>query len=463
MTLDSAGMTSAYRESDDLVRGQPAWCCRYCRTYFPSIPGEPARECPTPGCTNPYGFGRYANAPRPKHAARSDPSPAPAAAQTTGARPRVPAPPTTPRPGGLLAASAHAPPAATSPEPERAPRPSSPPRSAKESAAAAPRSSSRMKPLAYRPMLLSAASEPFHRPGWLYEEKYDGYRILAHKSGDVVRLLSRTGRDWAGTFTDVVAGIRALPHDQLVLDGEVARFDTRLISRFDLLRDLQNREPATPPMYAAFDLLHVDGRDLTRDPLSARRAALEELLRGAPAALFCARRLAGDGLAAFAQAERAGYEGVVAKDERSRYLPGERTRQWIKVKVRHLGRFIAGAIVLSGELAGGVALGTRQAGRLRYVGTVRWGLQGLKRRELLTAAQGLAQKASPFANPPVDVDTIALQPVLEVEVQHFGWLAGRLRDPVYQGLLTAPVTAPSAASSATTSRPAAPRSRSRNR
>src|SRR5262245_9737200 len=120
--------------------------------------------------------------------------------------------------------------------------------------------------------------EPFHRDGWIYEEKVDGWRILAYKDGARVRLLSRNGRDHTRRFPEIAAAVAKMSTHTLVLDGEVAIFDQKLRSRFEWLREPDPDAVATPPMFIAFDLLHCDGRELTGRRLRERRARLEEVV-----------------------------------------------------------------------------------------------------------------------------------------------------------------------------------------
>jgi bifunctional non-homologous end joining protein LigD len=174
--------------------------------------------------------------------------------------------------------------------------------------------------------------EPFHRPGWVYEEKVDGWRIVAYKDRDRVRLVSRHGVDHTKRFSDVAAAIAKLSARTLVLDGEVAIYDQGLRSRFEWLREADPDAVATPPLFMAFDLLYHDRRDLTGRPLRDRRARLEDVVAGSER-VFPVRRLAPDGLAAWREVVARGYEGLVAKDEASPYEGGP-TRRWLKVKQR---------------------------------------------------------------------------------------------------------------------------------
>jgi len=175
-------------------------------------------------------------------------------------------------------------------------------------------------------------SRPFHREGLVYEEKVDGYRMVAHKDGAAVKLVSRQGIDHTRRYSDIVAAIRALEVPTLILDGEIAIFDQRLISRFEWLRHRQPPDVATPPLFMAFDCLYRRSQDLRPRPLATRRNVLEDVLDGQDLVLPV-RRLADDGLKAWGQVLERGYEGLVAKDPASPYVGG-RTLKWLKVKQR---------------------------------------------------------------------------------------------------------------------------------
>jgi bifunctional non-homologous end joining protein LigD len=166
---------------------------------------------------------------------------------------------------------------------------------------------------------------PFHRPGWVYEGTVDGWRIVAYRDGACVRLLSRHGVDHARRFPEVAAAVAKLTARSLVLDSELRVFDELLRSRFDLLRHPDSGIVTTPPLLMAFDLMHLDGRDLSGRPLRERRARLEDLLPAARCRFPCggwAPRWPGH---AWRQVVERGYEGYVAKDEASLYVGG-RTR-----------------------------------------------------------------------------------------------------------------------------------------
>jgi bifunctional non-homologous end joining protein LigD len=174
-------------------------------------------------------------------------------------------------------------------------------------------------------------AQPFHRAGWVHEEKYDGWRVLACKDRRGTRLVSGTGRDLTRHFPELVAAVGALPARTLVLDGEVAVFDSALVSRLEwLLRRRPKDETATPALYMPFDCLYARGKDLRERPLRIRRHVLEGEVDG-HRLILPARRLADEGLTAWSEVLGRGYEGMVAKDPASPYVGG-RTLKWLKVK-----------------------------------------------------------------------------------------------------------------------------------
>jgi bifunctional non-homologous end joining protein LigD len=182
-------------------------------------------------------------------------------------------------------------------------------------------------------MLASEVKQPFHTPGWVYEEKYDGYRAVAYKDGARVRIVSRNLKDLTRQFEPVAAAVARLRAPRLILDGEIAVFDERLVSHLAYLRGAQSEDQIlTPPVLVAFDCLFARGRELLREPLRRRRAVLEKELAGAEGPVLIARRLAPHGLEAWKEVKAHGWEGLIAKDPASVYKPGERTRSWIKVK-----------------------------------------------------------------------------------------------------------------------------------
>jgi hypothetical protein len=167
---------------------------------------------------------------------------------------------------------------------------------------------------------------------------------LREVAGDADHPLRRAAVAALAELPGPLRGDAALPGMPLVLDGEVAVFDERLVSRFDLLGEPGSDVATTRPVDIAFDVLHARGRDLRARPLEERRDVLERLVDGAHL-VFPVRRLSGDGHQAWKEVLARGIEGYVGKDPASKYLSGGPTRSWLKAKVRHEGRFIVGGVV----------------------------------------------------------------------------------------------------------------------
>jgi bifunctional non-homologous end joining protein LigD len=284
-------------------------------------------------------------------------------------------------------------------------------------------------------MLATLVKEPFHQPGWVYEEKYDGYRILAYKEGARVTLLSRNAKDRTAHFNTVAYAVRALQHQTLLLDGEVVAFDPRGVSRFQLLQNL-----ASNPHYAVFDCLYVDGRDLRAEPLESRRAALEKILgkpSGKQPALFSSARLASNGLKAYEIAKQKGFEGVVAKDESSAYIQG-RSPKWLKFKVKQEDEFlIIGYTAPSGarEHFGALLLAAYEGDKLKYVGKVGTGFSRETLAKLFRKFQSVVRQKPPVLDPPRERDVTWLAPRLVAQIAYGEWTDDRkLRQPVFLGL-----------------------------
>jgi len=299
-------------------------------------------------------------------------------------------------------------------------------------------------------MLATLVREPFHKPGWVYEEKYDGYRILAYKEGSRVRLYSRNAIDRTDRFSDVAAAMSTLRFPTLLLDGEVSVFDREGVSRFQLLQNLG----AGKSVFAVFDCLYKDGQDLRRRPLSERRVALEESL--APNKLpnkprnkvaqnkvplnkiiVPSARLASDGLEAYRLAIQRKFEGLVAKDLSSPYVEG-RSRFWLKVKVHQEDEFVIGGFTEptgSRKYFGALLLGAYDRGKLHFVGKVGTGFNEQALAMLFKKFRPLIRKQSPFVDSPRDRDVTFLAPKLVAQISYQEWTSDKkLRQPVFLGL-----------------------------
>jgi bifunctional non-homologous end joining protein LigD len=284
-------------------------------------------------------------------------------------------------------------------------------------------------------MLATLVDAPFHRPGWVYEEKYDGFRFLAYKEGRRVTLLTRNMKDRTDEFPEVAAAIAALPAPTLVLDGEVVIFDPRGVSRFQLLQ--RRGEGVGPPVFVVFDCLFARGHDLRGRPLRERREVVEREVR-AERPLMVAKRLDADGFNAFEAARRRGLEGLIAKDASSVYVAGARSALWRKVKVRAEEEFVIGGFTApEGSRAhfGALLVGAWDGARLRYAGKVGTGFTGKILDDLRRRFQPLVRATSPFADAPRERGVTWLEPALVAQVGFTERTGdGKLRHPTYLGL-----------------------------
>jgi bifunctional non-homologous end joining protein LigD len=288
-----------------------------------------------------------------------------------------------------------------------------------------------------RPMLATLVPEPFHRPGWVYEEKYDGIRTLAYRRRPGVRLYSRSGNDITAEFGEIARALQALPGGPFVLDGEIVAFDRRGISRFQLLQRRAMGE-RIEPAFAIFDCLERNGEVLLRAPLSQRRRALEAIVPRRGNGLLHARRVGPDGLTAYRTAQRHGWEGIIGKDGASRYEPGRRSRSWLKVKCRKEAEFVIGGFTAPAgqrRYFGALLLGLFDGPALRYVGKVGTGFSERTLADLYARMRALRTDESPFRPAPSEAGVTWVRPELVAQIAFTEWTADdKLRQPVFLGL-----------------------------
>jgi bifunctional non-homologous end joining protein LigD len=177
---------------------------------------------------------------------------------------------------------------------------------------------------------------------WPYEAKFDRYRALARKDGASVRLLSRKDHALTTDYPGVVEAMATLPAKQILLDGELVAFDANGQPSFQQLQHRASR--GTAIRYFAFDLLHLNGRDLLKEPLQRRKAHLRKLLTRS--LIEFSDNLPGSPEKVMQAVTQVGLEGVMAKRRDSRYEPGVRSRAWLKLKLQHRQEFVVGGFKL---------------------------------------------------------------------------------------------------------------------
>ena len=284
--------------------------------------------------------------------------------------------------------------------------------------------------------LVAAAPEG---PEWLHEVKFDGYRIVARLADGAARLLSRNGRDWTVRFPAVAAAVARLPARQALLDGEVAVLLPDGTTSFQALQNVMAGEPGHRLIYYVFDLLHLDGLDLTAAPLEGRKDVLRRLLAAAPDPLRFSDHVVGAGPEVFAQACRLGLEGIVSKRRDAPY-EATRTRAWLKVKCLHEQEVVIGGFsepAGTRTALGALLVGVHDAdGALRYAGKVGTGFSEATLRSLHRRLAALEQPRSPFADRVPGAGRVHwVRPELVAEVSFTEWTGdGKLRHPSFKGL-----------------------------
>src|SRR5580704_8833224 len=181
----------------------------------------------------------------------------------------------------------------------------------------------------YRPMLATLVDQPFDSKDWVYETKWDGFRLVAEVRRDSVRLFSRNGIEVTARYPTIAQALRTIT-EPCVIDGELVALDAKGRSRFQLLQNAL-RDASTKLRYCVFDILFLDGKDMRRKRLLERKALLKQVLPR-NSLLRYSEHIKAKGTALFKKTKQAGLEGVMAKRAAGLYYSGKRTREWLKFK-----------------------------------------------------------------------------------------------------------------------------------
>ncbi|GFO67655.1 ATP-dependent DNA ligase [Geomonas limicola] len=287
-----------------------------------------------------------------------------------------------------------------------------------------------------KPMLATLVDEAFDNPGWIFEIKQDGYRAIAQIESGRVELYSRNNLSFNRNFTAIVRALESLPGN-LVLDGEVVALDEQGRSSFQLLQN-HLRTGQGPLCYFVFDLLYRDGHDLRGLPLLARKEQLRALLPDLPELRF-SDHISETGKDFFELARQNNLEGIVAKRADSSYQSGRRSRDWLKIKIRHEQEaIICGFTQPRGGRGyfGSLVLGAFQGGELVHIGFSGGGFDERMLREIHAKLSELVQPESPFAGKvKAEMPITWVTPRLVCEVTFSEWTdEGVMRHPIFLGL-----------------------------
>jgi len=232
---------------------------------------------------------------------------------------------------------------------------------------------------------------------WSYEVKWDGYRAQAIKGGGLVALASRNLKDITRQFPAIAAAAGRMAAESAIVDGEIVALDAEGRPSFQALHHWSFEGLSL--VYYAFDLLHLNGRDLTRRPLDERRAALREAIDGRPP-LLVSEPLPGTPQEITAAVRQLGLEGVVAKKRRSTYTPGRRSDAWIKVRFAQRQELVIGGYKPTAAAFDSLLVGYYEGRKLTCAGKVRNGFTPALRAQLFDAMRPLETRRCPFANLP---------------------------------------------------------------
>jgi bifunctional non-homologous end joining protein LigD len=308
------------------------------------------------------------------------------------------------------------------------------------------------------PMLATLAEGAFDDPDWLFEVKWDGYRVEAVVRDGRVRLWTRNRVDAATYFPDLAGPADWIAAREAVVDGEVVALDADGRPDFSLLQDrtgLRGLEAATgrrsqdgprlsaderaaiPLAYMVFDLLHLDGSSLLDVPLEDRKRLLRRVIRPHPMVRY-ASHVVGEGESFVRAAAGRGLEGVVAKLRESRYEPGKRSRDWLKIKLRREQELVVvGWLAGQGSHAalGSLIVAVNQDGRLRHAGQVGSGISEAMRRHLLTALEPLRRETSSLDPVPRLPEARWVEPRIVIRAEFAEWTSdGLLRQAAFKGV-----------------------------
>lgn len=291
------------------------------------------------------------------------------------------------------------------------------------------------------PMLATLVRSTPGDDRWLHEIKFDGYRIQAQVSGGKVRLFTRSGRDWTERFGKAIgAALSALPVRQAVLDGEVVVEASGRSSDFSALQADLAEGRTDRMVYYVFDLLHLDGSDLTGLPLVDRKSLLDGLLAPDSGPLRISEHLSDKGEVVLRHACRLGLEGIISKLRDSPYRPG-RGKAWVKSKCSARQEFVVAGFLpstVSPRSIGSLVLGVYDGDRLKPVGRVGTGFSVALAEQLYAKLDDLQTDTQPFQPPLPRAEARGVRfvrPELVAEVDFRAWTAdGNLRHASFKGL-----------------------------
>lgn len=310
-------------------------------------------------------------------------------------------------------------------------------------ASAITRAKAAQLPAMLSPQLATLVDKAPAGDDWLHEIKFDGYRILARLDHNQIRLYTRNGQDWTARFYEIAQYLSNLPVHDAVIDGEVAALDEHGATSFRKLQESLSAGVSEHLRYYCFDLLYLDGHDLTASPLIERKQALRGVLTAAGVGeqdpVRYSEHIEGKGPAFYEQACGLGLEGILSKRIDAPYR-SRREKTWLKIKCTHHDEFVVGGFIRpNGSRTGfrSLLLGAFDGPDLRYMGRVGTGFSVAQLQDLHRTLQAMTVAEKPFVDavPDVRAGVTWVAPRLVIEVEYTERTRdARLRHPIFRGI-----------------------------
>jgi bifunctional non-homologous end joining protein LigD len=299
-------------------------------------------------------------------------------------------------------------------------------------------------PTIIHPMLATLVDEPFSRPDWIFETKWDGFRSVCFVNNGKARFVSRNQIDMTPQYPELDGIAKQIEAREAILDGEIVALDAHGMPRFQLLQPRVGRKSGIEALrgtaqivYFAFDLLYVDGYDLMGCTVVDRKSRLAEILRPAPF-IKLSEHIESEGDAFFREIEKFHLEGMMAKRASSKYVQ-KRSSDWLKIKTVLRSEVAIGGYTQprgTRSYFGSLVCGLYENGELRYVAHVGGGFNERTLASTYKLMQPLKTSQNPFVDAPKTNEPVQwIKPKLVAEVKFSEWTADRrLRHPVFVGL-----------------------------
>jgi bifunctional non-homologous end joining protein LigD len=256
-------------------------------------------------------------------------------------------------------------------------------------------------PTGIKPMLATLVNEPFDDPDWVYEVKWDGYRALGFINKGDVQLLSRNNKDFSEKYYPITELLKSWEIN-VVIDGEILVLNDKGVSNFGALQNWRSEADGELVLYV-FDVLWYDGKNLMGLPLIERQAILKEVLPTDDDRVRLSQIFKANGNEFFEAAGKIGLEGIMAKKANSIYIPDNRSKEWLKIKINKRQEVVIGGFTKNEGTAkqfSSLLLGVFDDGRFQYVGKVGTGFSDKLQKEMMALFKPLIIDKSPFTSEP---------------------------------------------------------------